>query len=285
MFSCPQAQADCGLARSAGISSELENSSALPQALLSIFIARSISRSYILPVELLCLILLSSISMSAQVADVDFGDFDRPEMTVVDFGPSPYYRANSNIRKKLTCYSYPSFMIKEYDEGQKGAEWLSITRFGSENRPECSLSRLSGEQVIRDEDVAYFRGAKDSFAFFNAADGIDGGQTFYVYDTSTGTKVFEDSAFLGATDLPNLAGDIHIDRDNGQRLVLTYLRVIACDCDLTKEVPACWERARSDLGISTNTPPSCFRYEGINENLPSAVAYPVSVVLSDHPQD
>jgi hypothetical protein len=146
------------------------------------------------------------------------------------------------------------------------------------------LSRLSGEQVIQDEDVAYFRGAKDSFAFFNAADGIDGGQTFYVYDTSTGTKVFEDSAFFGAMDLPALAGDIHINRDNEKRPVLKYLRVVSTDCDLTKDSPACWKRITADLGIATGTPPTCIRYEGIKEDFWSALAYPVSVGLSEHPQ-
>jgi hypothetical protein len=251
------------------------------QSMLSIFIARSISRSYILPVKLLCLILLSSISMSAQVADVDFGDFDKPEMTFLDFGPSPYYRAISNIRKTLTCYSYPNFMIKKYDEGQKGAEWLSITRFEPANPPACSLLRLSGEQVIHDQGIGYFRGAKDSFAFFNAADGIDGGLPFYVYDTKSGTRVFEDSACLCSDErLPASAKDIHIDRDNEQRLVLKYLRVLSADCDLTKDGDACWKRVRADHGITKGERPICRGYENANGRWPSAVAYPVSVFLS-----
>jgi len=78
----------------------------------------------------------------------DYADsFDKPSMTILDLGPSPYRLPSSQMRKTLTCYVYPSFMVKQYDEGQKGAEWLSILRFKPGNRPACSLSHLGGEKV------------------------------------------------------------------------------------------------------------------------------------------
>jgi hypothetical protein len=106
-------------------------------------------RSYIVGMKLLCVLLLLSSSMCAQAAHDDVDRFDKPSKMTRDFGPSPYYAATYHVRKKLTCYIYPSFMVKEYDEGQKGAEWLSILRFDPGSRPACSLAHLKGEKVIK----------------------------------------------------------------------------------------------------------------------------------------
>ncbi len=47
------------------------------------------------------------------------GSFDPPlKRKVVDFGPSPYYpNPKTAPRVKLSCFYYPTFMVKEYDEG------------------------------------------------------------------------------------------------------------------------------------------------------------------------
>lgn len=150
----------------------------------------------------LCLAALTcllSTFMCAQLRQDSLPPFDKPVKKVLDLGPSPYYLPSQNMRKKLNCYIYRTFMVKEYDEGQKGAEWLSILPFQAGGRPACSLSHLSGEKVIHDDISGYFNGAKDSFVFFQAADGIDGGIPFVVYDTRTGTQVFHDSAYLRRT--------------------------------------------------------------------------------------
>src|SRR5216684_4356057 len=53
--------------------------------------------------------------------------FDAPlKKKVVDCGLSPYYDPHRNRRNELSCYSYSTFMVKQYDEGQKGSEWLAI---------------------------------------------------------------------------------------------------------------------------------------------------------------
>ena len=45
--------------------------------------------------------------------------FDVPlTKTVVGFGRSPYYPCGK-VRNKLSCYLYSTFMVKEYDEGQR----------------------------------------------------------------------------------------------------------------------------------------------------------------------
>lgn len=57
---------------------------------------------------------------------------------------SPYY-PRGNVRIKLSCFSYATFMVKQYDEGQKSAEWLAIvpTEKGAASR--CIRSHAVGE--------------------------------------------------------------------------------------------------------------------------------------------
>jgi hypothetical protein len=68
--------------------------------------------------------------------------FDKPlKTTVADFGPSPFHKASKHVRNKLTCSYYPTFTVKEYDQGEKGAEWLSIARSG---QAACTRTRPTG---------------------------------------------------------------------------------------------------------------------------------------------
>jgi len=63
------------------------------------------------------LLLLSVLGITA----AHRSGFDVPlKKTVVDFGRSPYY-LSGKVRNKLSCYLYPTLMVKEYDEGQKGS--------------------------------------------------------------------------------------------------------------------------------------------------------------------
>src|SRR5215510_3228559 len=99
--------------------------------------------------------------------------FDEPlKKDVVDFGPSPYYAAG-DVRMKLSCYMYPTFMVKEYDERQKGAEWLAIVPIEKGVTRECTKSHVQGEQVFEKEAlepewIGYFLGAKENLVFFDA---------------------------------------------------------------------------------------------------------------------
>jgi hypothetical protein len=239
--------------------------------------------SYILPVKLVLMFLVLSSSMLARDEHDYVDTFDKPVTTVLDLGPSPYYRPSSQMRKTLTCYIYPSFMVKQYDERQKGAEWLSILRFKPSNPPACSLTHLGGEKVIHwPEWSGYFRGAKGPFAFFDASDGIDVGMPFVVYDTRTGKKVFEDSDYLwSATSVPASSKVFKVSLDDKQRLVLTYLRVVSTNCDLMKDGAVCWKRVTSKYGILATQQPVCHGYkQDYKGKWWSAVGYPVSVVVS-----
>jgi hypothetical protein len=66
--------------------------------------------------------LLLVVGAPVFASDASADSFDAPlEKKVVDFGPSPYY-SGRNVRVKLSCFFFPTFMVKEYDAGQKGAE-------------------------------------------------------------------------------------------------------------------------------------------------------------------
>lgn len=199
---------------------------------------------------------------------------------VVDFGPSPYY-LGGRVRVKLSCFLYSTLMVKEYDAGQKGAEWLAIAPIQKGITPPCTPSHTQGEKVIEGEEWSgYLKGAKGNLVFFYASDGADGGMPFVVYDARTGTKIFQDSAF-DSTWLHNKVVVLHFNRPrvtstpDGQ-VSLKYLRVVEAGCDLHEEA-SCWEQVRNKFELKTAQIPVCSGYKGIPTRWASAVAYPVEV--------
>jgi hypothetical protein len=125
---------------------------------------------------------------SVSVASAD--TFDTPLKTkVVDFGlSSSNPPGGRSFRVKLSCWSYPTFMVKEYnDEGEKGARWLAIVPVGKGAVPACTRAHALGEKIIKwPEWSGYFDGVKGNLVFFRADDGTDGGLPFVVYDFNTG---------------------------------------------------------------------------------------------------
>ena len=103
---------------------------------------------------------------------------------------------SQDIRIKLSCYYFPGFVIKQYDSGQKGAEWLAIVPKTGGSQPVCAAAHGPGEKVIAaPEWSGYFRGVKENLVFFNADNGYGGGLPFSVFDSKTGQKVIADSAY------------------------------------------------------------------------------------------
>ncbi len=93
-------------------------------------------------------ITLATFGSSAGAEPWSAEGMDRPlKRQVVDFGPSPYY-PGGRVRIKLTCYFYAKLMVKQYDAGQKGAEWLSFTPIQKAGAPTCVESHGPGEKMI-----------------------------------------------------------------------------------------------------------------------------------------
>jgi len=216
--------------------------------------------------------------------------FDTPVDTkVVDFGPSPYYRPGTDIHVRLSCFIYPDFMVKVYDEGQKGAEWMAIARIEKRKGPQCSKSHEPEEWVLDREKEwdGYFMGVKGNLVFFRAPDGIDGGMPFAIFNAKTRKKIFNDSFFYAGMWREKFEdsafNDMRIKRIGDGQVVLRYLRVKGTLCGLHPEKASCWEPTRKKLGIKSPAKPVCIAYEGTGGTLVSAVAYPVEVALFPKP--
>jgi len=206
----------------------------------------------------------------------------------VDCGLSPYYDPKRNRRNELSCYIYSTFMVKQYDEGQKGSEWLAIAPVEGRTPPLCALSHGAGEKVITyPEWSGYFIGAKGRLVFFRAADGTNAGMPFVVYDSQTETKVFEDSyhdtSIFNRKVESSPFNHMRVFEGRNGQFSLKYLRVVEASCDLHREKSSCWQRVRKRLELQNTEIPMCAGYIGISTRWESAVAYPVEVTLFPKP--
>jgi len=214
---------------------------------------------------------------------------DRPlKEQVVDFGPSPYYPAG-RVRIKLTCYFYAKLMVKQYDAGQKGAEWLAIVPVQKDQAPICAESHGHGEKVIEGAEWnGYFKGVKGNLVFLDAADGTDVGIPFAVYDSITGKKIFADSAYDSRIENTKVAQSLfnrmRVATAADGTVILKYLRVAEAGCDLHGKKETCWEEVRKKFDLKNLQPPVCDRYKNLPTAWESAIAYPVETSLSERPE-
>jgi len=176
-------------------------------------------------------------------------------------------------------------MVKEKDDpGLKGAAPAIVpTKKGMV--PPCTWDDALEHGFIK--EGGYFQGAKGDLVFVNAPDGTDHGVPFVVYDSPTGKKIFEDSAFqprfLGMKVEDSRFNELRISSAQDGRLFLRYLRVVSTDCDLHLREAPCWERTRKNLDLTDVQMPVCSGYKGIPTRWVSAIAYPVEVFLFPQP--
>lgn len=201
----------------------------------------------------------------------------------MDFGPSPYYPGGST-RIKLNCYFYRTLLVKEFDEGQKGAERMAIVPSRTGAPAACDRLHAKGERLSDPgEWSGYFKGVKGQLVFFNAADGTDGGIPFLIYDSTTGKRIFEDLAYDSTlwsekpADSP--FNQLRVTSGQDGQISLTYLRVVDAACDLHLEKASCGEQVRKKLKLKNTQMPVCTGYKGIPTRSISSVAYPVYVLL------
>lgn len=234
--------------------------------------------------------LISSLSTACQEPQTfsnaeSNASFDPPiRKETVDLGPSPYYPDEEDgPPTALTCYYFPDFMVKEYDLGGLGAEWMSILP-NPEETPECKSSHEPGESNVRyPEWGAYFLGVKGNLAFFDGGDTVNGGLPFAVYDSSSGEKIFEDSYDVHASSSSYLKA-----APTSAGYLLKYLRVVVTDCNLNSEGAACWNEIKAKYELQSDDMPLCTGYDHIAElvgtdQVESVIAYPVEVTLFSEP--
>ncbi len=236
-------------------------------------------------------ILLVGLSVIAFASTAFADSFDEPlKKKVVDFGLSGNNPPGGNsMRVKLSCFFYPNFLVKEYNnEGKKGAQWVAIVPIQAGAVPTCARTHVSGERIFKwPEWSGYFSGVKGSLVFLSADDGTNGGMPFIVYDFRTSKKIFTDSAYssgMWTQKVPSSPfNHLRFTGDKESDLTMTYLRVVEAGCDLHSETTPCWEKVRRKLGLKDAPLPVCTGYENISSRYTSAVAYPVQVMLFPKP--
>jgi hypothetical protein len=214
------------------------------------------------------------------------GLFDVPiRKETVDLGASPYYPdEKGSPPTALRCYYFPDFMVKTYDLGGRGAEWLSIL-LNPEEAPECKSSHEPGERIIEyPEWEGYFMGVKGNLVFFHGSDTVNGGWPFAVYDSSNGKKVFEDFAYYERASSPSPVEVV----STSAGYLLKYFRVVLTDCNLNSEGTACWNEIKAEYALRSDDMPLCTGYEHIadlvgTDQVESMIAYAVAVTLSPLP--
>ncbi len=112
---------------------------------------------------------------------------------------------------------------------------------------------------------------------------------FVVYDSKTGQKIFDDDAYWAGMWNPKLQprpspfNELRARSTQGGGVVLTYLRVVATECDIPNKAAECWPSLVQKLGLKSAAVPICIRWEEHQTALPSAVAYPVETSLYPTP--
>lgn len=173
------------------------------------------------------------------------GSFDPPHLKkTIDLGPAKY---SPGSRAKVTCYFFPSFMVKEVDTGEKGAERLSILPAVKGKLHTCSRLHEPGEKAINpDEWTGYFKGVKGNLVFFDADDGVNGGMGFAVFDARTGKRVFDDVAL----------GDLDVSTQDNV-VSLRYTRLVDGGCIVLKDSAGCWDKISKQLQLGNAPAPDC----------------------------
>jgi hypothetical protein len=169
--------------------------------------------------------------------------FDAPRSTKVVKLPTA-----SGAKAAVTCRYYPSFMVKEVDEGEIGASQLAIVRTTKDSTaPTCARKDLPNQQTIAPNDWSgYFKGAKGDYVFFDAEDGVNGAMGFAVFDVA-GKKLFEDSA----------SGQFKDVTVEGDTITLRYRRNFSAQCSVVKEGAPCWQQISAAAGLAAASSPDC----------------------------
>ncbi len=122
--------------------------------------------------------------------------------------------------RALTCWLYPSFMVKQLAAPDlKGAERLSFVRF-SGAAPVCDRTIAVGVEKVLDDWGGYYAGAVGDLVVFNGDDGWNGGMGFAIFDTTSGNQVFKDARL-----------DDIVLKDNA----LLYKRVVLLECNASAD--------------------------------------------------
>ena len=165
--------------------------------------------------------------------------FDAPlKVRTLRLPPDPQ---NSRSKRQVSCYYYRSIVIKQVDLGEVGADRLGLLPVLSRAATQCHAEQGPNEYDLPPETWSgQFRGVKADYAFFDAADGINGGLGFLVFRIYDRKALFEDVAERGLRSIEIAHGGLN----------LRYRRVFAGKCSVLSAGDACRDSLVRETGIS-----------------------------------
>ncbi|HYA41036.1 MAG TPA: hypothetical protein VEF34_07015 [Syntrophobacteraceae bacterium] len=202
-------------------------------------------------------VVLFCAAIGPPVRAVAQSPYDKPVgVKHVNLKPDPL---NPQVKRNVSCFTYPEFVVKQVDYGEVGAERLSILPASPGAAPPCRQAKERNEYVIPGNSWSgYFDGVKSNYAFFKAADGVNGGLGFMVLLISERKKLFEDTAEKGIQFLEIKDGILR----------LRYQRVFSASCSVVTGGPACREMVSKEAGVTGASLSSCAAgYKAAKEEL------------------
>lgn len=196
--------------------------------------------------------------------------FDPPlDTMLVKLAPSP---EAPGLTPQVSCFYYPTFMVKQVDLGEKGAESHAVVP-AFDGKPPCE--RVQDGEILLQDWHGYFLGVKGNYVFLDADDGFNGGVPFAVFSATdkTGGKLFEDAR----------DGFQAVDLD-AQGLYLRLTRVLSADCSALID-KICWTKIQAVTGLPEDRKPDCKpaydRDAPGFPDVPSVVKYPSEMRFLD----
>jgi hypothetical protein len=170
--------------------------------------------------------------------------FDKPLKTLrVALQPDAL---NPQSKPKVTCTYYATFMVKEVDLGEVGADQVSLLPISPQAKaPPCVRANAAGERVFPAAAWSgYFLGVRGQYIFLDGSDGWQGGMPFAVFTTNA-KKLVDDTRIKWAAIATTPTG-----------LILRYRRIYEAKCSLFSAPDTCWSDIKKDTGV-TGTMPDC----------------------------
>jgi len=208
--------------------------------------------------------------------------------------PLPSDPLNPQVKATLSCFYYPSLMVKQVDMGEKGAEQLSMISIQKgQKTPACRRENVDGESVVGDWS-GYFLGVRQGYVFFSGDDSTAGGEPFAVYDGAGSAKIFHDVAAPLQSVEPMLPPrDPELRPWYHRPLVLKYRKVYVAPCSMRSDGAHCWGLIKQATGVVQTSAPDCDsayavaeknapqdQLDGLRRD-PSVIVYSVEAVIDD----
>jgi hypothetical protein len=217
--------------------------------------------------------------------------YDKPiNKIVIDYGQSIYRPNYPSMHSKLSCFYYKSYLIKQLDEQEKGAEWISIVPLHGEIKPRCSKVKAKEEFRFNDDGhptwEGYFGGVLKDYLFLDSADGMNGAMYFGIFDLRSGKQLFKDDyqyAFLQSNGKYTWHDDRKMHWNSNGELVISYIHAHFASCSLIKEKINCWKQVQVVTGLQS-VMPNCSGYTNDNPDDPSVIFYPIESIIKVKPE-